>query len=157
MFFHHRNAFGSGTNMDLAKMAVHAEELLEKFDVRPRNRKVKAGQLSGGNAQKLIAGREISLNTPVLIAAQPTRGVDLGAIEFLHERILEMRDSGHAVLLVSTELEEILALSDRILVVCEGEIMGELSRAEANQEKIGLLMAGVRGEQPATADSTTAH
>jgi general nucleoside transport system ATP-binding protein len=144
MIFHARPEFAKDLSMDYAAVAAHAEAVLEKFDVRPRDPGVKAGQLSGGNVQKLIAGREISLGTPVLIAAQPTRGVDLGAIEFLHRRLVAMREAGHAVLLISTELDEIMSLSDRILVMCEGEVTGEVAGPEATPEALGLLMAGVR-------------
>jgi simple sugar transport system ATP-binding protein len=155
MIFHNRPAFSKVINLNLAAFANHAEELLERFDVRPRNRQVRANQLSGGNAQKLIAGREIALNAPVLIAAQPTRGVDLGAIEFLHKQIVAMRDSDHAVLLISTELDEIMSLSDRIIVLCDGEVTGEVSGATATAEQLGLLMAGIRNDDPPKGTGTT--
>lgn len=140
--FHDQPRFRRGLHVNFEERAKHAETILERFDVRPRDRTVKAGNLSGGNAQKVIVGREITLEAPVLIAAQPTRGLDVGAIEFIHQQLVEMRDRGHAVLLISTELDEIHALSDRILVIYEGRIMGEFG-ADAPDEEIGLLMAGV--------------
>lgn len=105
---------------------------------------ISARSLSGGNQQKLIVAREIDRDPDLLIAAQPTRGLDVGAIEFVHRRLIRYRDSGKAVLLVSLELDEILALSDRILVIYEGRIVGELGAGEADEQKIGLLMAGIR-------------
>ena len=105
---------------------------------------------SGGNAQKLIVARELERRPSVLVMAQPTRGVDIGAIEFIHRQIVAARDSGLPVLLVSADLNEILSLSDRILVMYEGRIMGELSQAEATPERLGLLMAGsAQSEAPA--------
>lgn len=146
MIFHTRDEFKQGLSLNLAQTAAHAESILERFDVRPRNRMVRAGQLSGGNAQKVIVGREISLATPVLIAAQPTRGLDVGAIEFIHKQLVEMRNAGHAVLLISTELDEIRGMSDRILVIYEGQVMGEFDGDKADNESLGLLMAGVKSQ-----------
>jgi simple sugar transport system ATP-binding protein len=100
--------------------------------------------LSGGNQQKAIVGRELAHEAPVLIVEQPTRGVDVGAIERIHAELVSYRDAGHAVLLVSAELSEILALSDRILVMYEGKVVAEFSRAEADVRRIGLAMAGAR-------------
>jgi simple sugar transport system ATP-binding protein len=100
--------------------------------------------LSGGNIQKLILARELSREPEVVIAAQPTRGLDIGATEYVHSRLLEQRQAGTATLLISEDLDEILALSDRIVVIYEGEIMGEVARSEAVPEKLGLMMAGVR-------------
>ena len=104
---------------------------------------VPASSLSGGNKQKLIVGREFSDEIKLLIAAHPTRGIDIGAIEFIHRRILEQRDKGTAVLLVSAELDEILGLSDRIAVLYDGKIMDVIDARDADREKIGLLMAGI--------------
>lgn len=120
----------------------HASRLVEDYDVRPRSIDLPSSNYSGGNAQKLIVAREIERNPEILIAAQPTRGVDIGAIEFIHKQIIAARDKGLAVLLVSADLNEILSLSDRIIVLFEGQAMGELSQAEATAEKVGLLMAG---------------
>jgi ABC-type uncharacterized transport system ATPase subunit len=106
----------------------------------------RARSLSGGNQQKAIIGREISLNPKVLIAVQPTRGLDVGSIEYIHKRLVAQRDAGYAVLLVSLELDEILNLSDRIAVVSNGELIGLVNADETNEIKIGLMMAGVRRE-----------
>ncbi|NLW47151.1 MAG: ABC transporter ATP-binding protein [Firmicutes bacterium] len=127
----------------------HAEEVIAEFDIR-------AGQgvssstrsLSGGNQQKAIVGREIDLNPELLIAVQPTRGLDVGAIEYIHKRLVEQRDKGKAVLLISLELDEILNLSDRIAVINSGELVGTVDAAATNENEIGLMMAGVkRGEK----------
>ena len=110
--------------------------------MRPRDLKIAAGKLSGGNQQKLIVAREFQRKPGVLIAAQPTRGVDVGAIEFIHRRIIRARDEGAGVLLISFELDEILALSDRILVMYEGKIAGEFRRGEVTERELGLKMGG---------------
>lgn len=120
----------------------HASRLVREYDVRPASTTVLAGSYSGGNAQKLIVAREIERKPRILIASQPTRGVDIGAIEFIHKQIVRARDEGLAVLLVSADLNEILSLSDRIIVLYEGRVMGELSQADADAETLGLLMAG---------------
>jgi general nucleoside transport system ATP-binding protein len=128
--------------LDEDKITKHAEKLIEDYDVRPDSPDVKALSYSGGNAQKLIVARELERNPDVLLASQPTRGVDIGAIEFIHKQIIKARDMGLAVLLVSADLNEVMSLSDRIIVMYEGKIMGELSQTEATAEKLGLLMAG---------------
>lgn len=120
----------------------YADKLVAKYDVRTPSVQTLARSLSGGNQQKVIVAREIEQNPDLLIAAQPTRGLDVGAIEFIHNQLLQQRDAGKAILLVSLELDEIMALADRILVMYEGQIVGELSDAEATEEKIGLLMVG---------------
>jgi simple sugar transport system ATP-binding protein len=120
-----------------------AQEIVQEFDVRPRSTDLVARRYSGGNAQKIIVGRELSRKPKVLVAAQPTRGVDIGAIEFIHDNIVDARDQGMGVLLVSADLNEVRSLSDRILVMFEGKIMGELAASEATEEKLGLLMAGI--------------
>jgi simple sugar transport system ATP-binding protein len=148
MFKHNTAPIRKGMLIDDDARRNYAEDLIAKFDVRPANRKVKAGSLSGGNAQKVIVGRELGLETPFMIAAQPTRGLDIGAIEFIHTKLMDMRDRGGAVLLVSTELDEVMSLSDRILVMYEGQIMGEVDR-NATEEEIGLLMAGIRPTEKA--------
>ncbi len=124
-------------------LEAHAQNLLEAFDVRPRSTRLTARRFSGGNQQKIVVGRELLRRPRLLIAAQPTRGVDVGAIEFIHRELIRARDQGLAVLLVSADLSEILALSDRILVLYEGRIMGELTPEEATEERLGLLMAGI--------------
>lgn len=118
------------------------EGLLEKYDVRNSGTDQKAGELSGGNIQKLIVAREVEENTPCIIAAEPTRGIDIGAMEYVHNQLLERRRNMGAVLLISSELTEILSLSDRIYVIYEGKIVGEFTRETANEEKIGMLMLG---------------
>jgi simple sugar transport system ATP-binding protein len=123
----------------LESTAAQAEE---EYDVRPRDLTIPAGKLSGGNQQKLIVAREFQRRPQMLIAAQPTRGLDVGAIEFIHSRIVRARDEGAGVLLVSFELDEILALSDRILVMYEGRIAGEFQRGQASERELGLKMGG---------------
>ena len=126
-----------------ARMIARARRLITEFDVRGGGPLTRAGGLSGGNQQKVVAAREIARDPKVLIAAQPTRGLDVGAIEYLHRRIVAERDEGRAILLISLELEEILSLSDRILVIYEGEIVGEHT-GEVSEEEIGLEMLGGR-------------
>lgn len=116
------------------------EQVIRDFDVRPANAALPARALSGGNQQKLIIGREFELPPKFLLVSQPTRGVDIGAIEFIHRKIVEMRDAGCAVLLVSAELEEVTALSDRLIVLHNGEIVGEVDPKVATNEEIGLMM-----------------
>jgi simple sugar transport system ATP-binding protein len=119
------------------------KEWMTSYDVRPDNPALKAASFSGGNQQKLVLAREMEHDPVLLVVGQPTRGVDIGAIEFIHKRLIAMRDAGKAVLLVSVELDEILSLADRILVMFDGHVTGELSSTEADERKIGLLMAGV--------------
>ena len=121
----------------------NSRELVKSYSVKTPSLETPAKSLSGGNIQKLILAREISRRPQVIIAAQPTRGLDIGATEYVHARLLEQRELGTATLLISEDLDEILALSDRILVIFEGRIMGDVPRAEATAEKLGLLMAGV--------------
>jgi len=138
----------------------HAERVVQQFDVRPRSTSLSGRRYSGGNAQKIIVGRELSCGPRILVAAQPTRGVDIGAIEAIHHRILAARDQGMAVLLISADLNEVISLSDRILVIHEGRISGELRPEEATEERLGLLMGGLgnpdllREEQDRTGDKT---
>ncbi len=120
-----------------------SRELVTSFNVKTPSLETPAKSLSGGNIQKIILAREISRRPQVIVAAQPTRGLDIGATEYVHARLLEQREQGTATLLISEDLDEILALSDRILVIFEGRIMGDVPRAEATAEKLGLLMAGV--------------
>ena len=125
-----------------------ARGLLKQFDVRGGGPQTLASALSGGNQQKVVLAREIARDPRVLIAAQPTRGLDVGAIEFVHQRLIEARDSGEAVLLVSLELEEILSLSDRILVIYEGRIVAEYP-PDVTEEELGIAMTGGRGREAA--------
>jgi simple sugar transport system ATP-binding protein len=123
------------------RMVQIAARLIRDFDVRGGGPLTRAGGLSGGNQQKVVAAREIARDPKVLIAAQPTRGLDVGAIEYLHRRLVAERDEGRGILLVSLELEEIFSLSDRILVIYEGEIVGEHT-GEVSEQEIGLEMLG---------------
>ncbi|EFI42460.1 putative phage tail component domain protein [Peptoniphilus sp. oral taxon 386 str. F0131] len=124
------------------EIEAFAQELVEKFDVRPTDIKYIAGSLSGGNQQKVIIAREITNDPDVLIAAQPTRGLDVGAIEYVHKYLVEQRNKGKAVLLISFELDEVFALSDRISVIYDGKISKTLKRTETDEREVGLLMAG---------------
>ena len=133
------------------RLVERATALIKEFDVRGGGPLTRAGGLSGGNQQKVVAAREIARDPKVLIAAQPTRGLDVGAIEYLHRRLVEERDEGRAVLLVSLELDEMLSLSDRILVIYEGEIVGEHTR-DVSEEQIGLEMLGGRRDGGGVSD-----
>jgi len=119
------------------------EKAVKDFDVRTPSINTDIGSLSGGNQQKVIVAREFSRSVRLVIAAQPTRGLDVGSIEYIHRRIVEQRDAGAAVLIVSTELDEVLALGDRVAVMYEGRIVGILDAKEATRERVGLLMGGI--------------
>ncbi|TKH89735.1 heme ABC transporter ATP-binding protein, partial [Bacillus cereus] len=125
-----------------SKITEKAKALIEQFDVRTPSEQTLARALSGGNQQKAIIAREVDRNPDLLIAAQPTRGLDVGAIEFIHKRLIEQRDKGKGVLLLSLELDEILNVSDRIAVIYEGEIVAIVDAKETNEQQLGLLMAG---------------
>jgi simple sugar transport system ATP-binding protein len=129
--------------MDNRKIRDETQAKMERFDVRPPNPDLMAKSFSGGNQQKIVLAREIERNPDLLLVGQPTRGVDIGAIEFIHQRIIELRDEGKAILLVSVELDEILGLSDRIAVMFDGRIMGERLPEETDEKELGLLMAGI--------------
>ncbi|MBA3804403.1 MAG: ABC transporter ATP-binding protein [Acidobacteria bacterium] len=128
--------------LDDGAIRQHAQQIIKDFDVRPNDPDLPARSLSGGNQQKLIIGREFDLQPKLLLVSQPTRGVDIGAIEFIHSKLVGLRDAGCAVLLVSAELEEVTALADRLLIVHEGQIVGEVDPKQATIEEIGLLMTG---------------
>jgi general nucleoside transport system ATP-binding protein len=117
---------------------------MEHYDVRPRAAQLKTSKFSGGNQQKIVLAREIERAPKVLLVGQPTRGVDIGAIEFIHRRLLALRDAGVGILLVSVELDEIMSLSDRILAICGGRITGERLPSQTDEGDLGCLMAGVR-------------
>jgi general nucleoside transport system ATP-binding protein len=119
-----------------------AGQLIKQYDIRTPGPQTVTGNLSGGNQQKVIVARELSRPVQLMIANQPTRGLDVGSIEFIHQRIIEERDRGVAVLLISAELDEILALADRIAVIFHGEIVATLPAEAATREKLGILMAG---------------
>jgi simple sugar transport system ATP-binding protein len=125
-----------------AGIRARAQQVIDDFDVRPANPELPARSLSGGNQQKLIIGREFELNPKLLLVSQPTRGVDIGAIEFIHRKLVALRDAGCAVLLVSAELEEVTGLADRLLVFHQGHIAGEVDPARTSPEEIGLMMTG---------------
>ncbi|MDT0682436.1 ABC transporter ATP-binding protein [Roseicyclus sp. F158] len=141
--YHDDPAYGSGILMNNAALREDTAGKMERFDVRPPNPALAAKNFSGGNQQKIVLAREIERNPALLLVGQPTRGVDIGAIEFIHQRIVELRDAGKAIILVSVELEEILALSDRIAVIFDGRIMGERLPEETDERELGLLMAGI--------------
>ena len=132
--------------MDNNVIRQDTEEKMARFDVRPPDPKLAAKSFSGGNQQKIVLAREIERNPDLLLIGQPTRGVDIGAIEFIHQQIVALRDQGKAILLVSVELEEILSLSDRIAVMFDGKMMGERMPQETDEKELGLLMAGMSGE-----------
>lgn len=135
--------FARGWVRDLEKVSSNGEALVEKFDIRAPGASLTAGSLSGGNKQKVVVARELSQHLDVVVAAQPTRGVDVGSIEFIHTQLIAARDAGAAVLLVSAELDEILSLADRIAVICNGKIVATFSAQEADRNTIGRLMAGL--------------
>jgi simple sugar transport system ATP-binding protein len=116
------------------------------YDVRPRNPLLKTSKFSGGNQQKIVLAREVERAPKVLLIGQPTRGVDIGAIEFIHRRLVALREAGVGIILVSVELEEIMSLSDRILVMCGGRVTGERRSDATDPNDLGLLMAGIDSE-----------
>jgi ABC-type uncharacterized transport system ATPase subunit len=138
--------YQSGLFMNNAAIREDTAEKMGRFDVRPPNPKLNAKNFSGGNQQKLVLAREIERDPDLLLIGQPTRGVDIGAIEFIHQQIVRLRDQGKAILLVSVELEEILSLSDRIAVMFDGRIMGERDATTTDEKELGLLMAGMTGK-----------
>jgi len=134
--------FAKKGRLDFDKIKSFSNELIEKFDVRPTNIDLRAAALSGGNQQKVIIAREITNDPELLIATQPTRGLDVGAIEFVHKSLVEQRDKGKAVFLVSYELDEILSVSDYVAVIYEGEIVGHVNAKETDENTLGLMMSG---------------
>ena len=130
--------------MHIRRLQQQAADLMRRFDVRAEHQRVPVQTLSGGNAQKVIIARELTTNPRVLVAAQPTRGLDVGAAGFVHEQLLDLRSQGVGVLLLSADLDELLAICDRFVVLFNGQIAGELSTDEATRERLGLLMAGRR-------------
>ena len=128
--------------MDHRAMRRATDAMMERFDVRPRNGRLLSARFSGGNQQKLVLARELGQSPRVLLVGQPTRGVDIGAIEFIYAQLRALRDAGCALLVVSGELDEILALSDRVIVMHQGRIAGELDIAACSEARLGLLMAG---------------
>lgn len=144
VFGYHRDpAIRRGPLMRNAAILDHAETQMQRFDVRPPNPRLAAKNFSGGNQQKVVLAREIERGPDLLLIGQPTRGVDIGAIEFIHQQIIALRDAGKAILLVSVELDEIMALSDRIAIIFDGRIMGECPAETATAQDLGLMMAGI--------------
>jgi ABC-type uncharacterized transport system ATPase subunit len=144
---YHKPPYSHAGFLNLKWIADHSDELIKTYNVKTPSQETLAKNLSGGNIQKVVLARELSRQPRVLIAAQPTRGLDIGATEYVHQRLLEQRHEGTAILLISEDLDEILALSDRIAVIYEGRIMGIVDRSRATPEKLGLLMAGVKAEE----------
>ena len=148
--YHHDEKYQrSGLFMDNAAILRDAQEKMNRFDVRPPNPQLTAKNFSGGNQQKIVVAREIERDPHLLLVGQPTRGVDIGAIEFIHQQIVALRDQGKAILLISVELEEIMGLSDRIAVMFDGQIMGERMPDQTNEKELGLLMAGMKDGEAA--------
>lgn len=142
MGYEDKEGFSKNGILNIKKITTHATELISRFFVKADSSSQKIKELSGGNAQKLIVAREMTMKTPLLIACEPTRGIDIGAMEFIHDQLVEKRNEGDSILLVSSELSEIMSLSDRIYVIYEGEIVGEFKRGSIDEKRLGLLMVG---------------
>ena len=147
--FHKSGQIGKGMFLNNAAIGAHCERLINEFDVRPPNPNLRATNFSGGNQQKIVIAREMDQDPQVLIVGQPTRGVDIGAIEFIHKQLIAHRDRGCAILLVSVELDEILGLSDRIMVMNGGKQVGIIDREQADERTLGLMMAGIAKDNAA--------
>ena len=141
--YHQNEEYSNGFFMDKKKILNFVDQLIENFDVRPRSSSISSGKLSGGNQQKLVLAREIESNPKILLVGQPTRGVDIGAIERIYEDLMNLKSKGTAILLVSVELDEIMSLSDRIIVMNQGSIVGETNSADATELDIGKMMSGL--------------
>jgi len=139
--YQNRKKFNWRLFLNIKKIRAACKKLMQAFDVRPPDPKLKSSNFSGGNQQKLILARELDQSPSVLLVGQPTRGVDIGAIELIHQKIIDIRDANCAVLLVSVELDEIMTLSDRIIVMFEGRIVGTVAGHEADKTRLGLMMA----------------
>ena len=148
---YHDDQFSHGVIVDWEAADAIAETLITEYDIRTPSKETGVGTLSGGNQQKVIVARELSRDLRLTIAAQPTRGVDVGSIEYIHSRIVKERDAGTAVLIVSTELEEVMALSDRLLVMYRGKVVAELDPKKVTPMEVGLYMAGSRPDSAVTA------
>ncbi|MEN6572340.1 MAG: ABC transporter ATP-binding protein [Anaerolineaceae bacterium] len=148
---YYQKPFASGMFLHMGRIHQFSQELVRKFNIKASSTQITVSSLSGGNMQKLILAREMCTNPDVLIAAQPTRGVDIGAIEYIHRQIVDLRDQGHAILLISAELDEITSLSDRILVMYEGLIVGEFEPKTVTDQELGLYMAGAGRGNPTLA------
>ena len=141
--YHHQSPFSNSSIMMGSNILNHSKNIMKEYDVRPVAPFLKTSNFSGGNQQKIILSRELNKDPKVLLVGQPTRGVDIGAIEFIHQRIIDMRNKGAAILLVSVELDEILSLSDRIIVMFDGSLVGEKINENVTDREVGLLMAGI--------------
>ena len=146
--YHDNSEYNRGIRLDRKAMVKACENYIQKYDVRPQDPFLKTSGFSGGNQQKLVLAREMEQNPDVLLVGQPTRGVDIGAIEFIHKQLINMRDAGKAILVVSVEIDEVMALTDRIAVMFDGEIVGEVAASEATETRLGLMMAGVKETPP---------
>src|SRR5699024_1474195 len=144
---YYQKPFSKYKTLNFKEIFQKAEKLINEYDIRTPSVHTKARALSGGNQQKAIIGREVDRSPDLLIAAQPTRGLDVGAIEFIHHRLIEERDKGKAVLLVSFELDEILDISDRIAVMFDGKNVAEVKPEKTDENELGLLMAGSSTEK----------
>ncbi len=145
--YHHDAAYQKNALfMDNDALLADSERKMERFDIRPPNPRLQAQNFSGGNQQKIVVAREMERDPDLLLVGQPTRGVDIGAIEFIHQQIVALRDAGKAILLVSVELDEILSLSDRVAVMFDGHLLGEKITSETDEKELGLMMAGVSEE-----------
>jgi len=151
--YHNNPAYLSGPLIDRAAVRADCEKMMRDYDVRPPDPVLQSSKFSGGNQQKLILAREMEKNPDILLVGQPTRGVDIGAIEFIHQQIVAMRDAGSAVLLVSVELDEVMSLSDRIIVMCGGRIIGEVAAEEADARMLGLMMTGIPRDKARNPDA----
>ena len=140
--YHDIQPFSQNYLLNNPVVGAHCASLMDRFDVRPRAPGLRSASFSGGNQQKLVLAREMVRKPKVLLVGQPTRGVDIGAIEFIHRELVKSRDAGCAVLVVSVELDEILSLADRILVMFAGRIVGEVEAGRADERTLGLMMAG---------------
>jgi simple sugar transport system ATP-binding protein len=149
--YHDDPGYNGPVFMNLRSVRHACQHMMEAYDVRPPDPGIRSAAFSGGNQQKLVLAREMERRPRLLLVGQPTRGVDIGAIEFIHRRLVELRDAGAAVLLVSVELEEILSLSDRIVVMFEGRLVGSVPASEADPRMLGLMMANAWPESPAGA------
>jgi simple sugar transport system ATP-binding protein len=141
---HHKKPFSRAGFLNLGDIARHSEKLITQFQVKTPSQETLAKNLSGGNIQKVVIARELSRQPRAIVAAQPTRGLDIGATEYVRQQLIEQRKAGTAILLISEDLDEVFALSDRIAVIYEGQIMDIVPREQATPEKLGLLMAGVK-------------
>ncbi len=149
---YYKEPYSKGVILQYKTILEHAEQLIEDFDIRTPSPLTPVSSLSGGNQQKVIIARELSRPIQLLVASQPIRGLDVGSIEYIHKRIVQKRDEGSAVLLISPELDEIMELSDRIVVMYRGKIIANLPNKGVTKEQVGLLMAGVTPEEALSED-----